>query len=56
MKIGILTFHLGLNHGGSFQVYFMILALRELGYEAEVSFSISRSTSVTFQGGVNRCN
>lgn len=36
MKIGILTFHLGLNHGGYLQAYCMILALRDLGHEAEV--------------------
>jgi len=36
MKIGILTFHRGLNHGGFLQAYCMVLAVKELGLEPEI--------------------
>lgn len=36
MKIGILTFHDGINHGGFFQVYSTFSILRDWGYEVEV--------------------
>lgn len=36
MKIGILTFHLGLNHGGFLQAYSMQRFLEEMGHEVSI--------------------
>ena len=36
MKIGILTFHEGINHGGFFQAYSLLMAVKSLGHDAEI--------------------
>lgn len=36
MKIGILTFHEGINHGGFFQAYSTYSYLKEKGYDVEI--------------------
>jgi hypothetical protein len=36
MKIGILTFHNGINYGGFFQAYCLFFTLKEMGYDVEI--------------------
>ncbi|MBW2166434.1 MAG: polysaccharide pyruvyl transferase family protein, partial [Deltaproteobacteria bacterium] len=36
MKIGILTFHDGINHGGFFQAYSTFSLLRSWGHDVEI--------------------
>ena len=36
MKVGTLTFHLGLNHGGYLQAYCLAAAVAEMGAEVDI--------------------